>query len=136
MDAPSGFQHWATPIGLVVCGWLLAAGAAVWWLATDSAVDRLFVGVLVLALAAAAAHGSICRPRLRADHEGVTVRGLRGPRHWSWPAVTVRVRQDRRFGRTMRTLELDADPDLVVLTRFDLGADPQDVAAELNTLRR
>lgn len=136
MDAPSGSRHWATPIGLVACGWLLAAGAAVWWLAAESAVDRLFVGVLVLALAAAAAHGSICRPRLRADREGVTVRGLRGPRHWSWTAVTVRVRQDRRFGRTMRALELDADPDLVVLTRLDLGADPQDVAAELNTLRR
>ncbi|MBB5154278.1 PH domain-containing protein [Saccharopolyspora phatthalungensis] len=130
-----GSRQWATPLGLVACGWVLAVAAAVWWLVAESATDRLFIGVLVVALAATAAHGSICRPRLRADREGVTVRGLRGPQHWSWPAVAVRVRQDRRFGRTVQTLELDADPELVVLTRLDLGADPQVVADELHALR-
>ncbi|MEV0082470.1 PH domain-containing protein [Saccharopolyspora sp. NPDC050642] len=135
MDA-SGSRQWSTPTGLVSCGWALAAAAALWWLLAEEAVDRLFIGVLVLALAAVSAHGSICRPRLRADAEGITVRTLLGRRHWPWPAVTVRVRQDRRLGRTVRTLELDADPQLIVLTRLDLGADPQDVADELRGLRR
>ncbi|PKW13501.1 PH domain-containing protein [Saccharopolyspora spinosa] len=131
----SGSRQWSTPVGLITCGWALAAAAAAWWLLAESPVDRLFIGVLVLALAATAAHGSICRPRLRADLDGVTVRGLRGPRHWPWPAVTIRVRHDRRFGRTVQALELDAEPELVVLTRLDLGADPQEVADELRALR-
>ncbi|TDD56744.1 PH domain-containing protein [Saccharopolyspora elongata] len=135
MDA-SGSRQWSTPIGLVTCGWALAAAAALWWLLAEEAVDRLFVGVLVLALAAVSAHGSICRPRLRADAEGITVRTLLGRRHWAWPTVTIRVRQDRRLGRTVRTLELDADPQLIVLTRLDLGTDPQDVADEIRGLRR
>lgn len=132
----SASRQWATPIGLVTCGWVLAAAAALWWLTAETATDRLFIGVLVLALAALAAHGSICRPRLSADSAGVTVRGLRGARHWSWSAITVRVRSQRRFGRTLRTLELDADPELVVLTKLDLGADPEEVEAELHTLHR
>ncbi|QIZ35291.1 PH domain-containing protein [Saccharopolyspora sp. ASAGF58] len=132
----NGSRQWSTPIGLITCGWVLAGSAAAWWLLAESPVDRLFIGVLVLALAATSAHGSICRPRLRADLDGVTVRGLRGLRHWSWPAVSIRVRHDRRFGRTVQALELDADPELVVLTRLDLGADPQEVADELRALRR
>ncbi|MEU5852987.1 PH domain-containing protein [Saccharopolyspora shandongensis] len=135
MDA-SGSRQWSTPIGLIACGWVFAAAAALWWLLAEEAMDRLFIGVLVLALAAVSAHGSICRPRLRADVEGITVRTLLGRQHWAWPAVTIRVRQDRRLGRTVRTLELDADPQLIVLTRLDLGTDPQDVADELHGLRR
>ncbi|MEV5536906.1 PH domain-containing protein [Saccharopolyspora shandongensis] len=135
MDA-SGSRQWSTPIGLIACGWVFAAAAALWWLLAEESMDRLFIGVLVLALAAVSAHGSICRPRLRADVEGITVRTLLGRQHWAWPAVTIRVRQDRRLGRTVRTLELDADPQLIVLTRLDLGTDPQDVADELRGLRR
>ncbi|MEV6229323.1 PH domain-containing protein [Saccharopolyspora shandongensis] len=135
MDA-SGSRQWSTPIGLIACGWVFAAAAALWWLLAEEAMDRLFIGILVLALAAVSAHGSICRPRLHADVEGITVRTLLGRQHWAWPAVTIRVRQDRRLGRTVRTLELDADPQLIVLTRLDLGTDPQDVADELRGLRR
>ncbi|MCI2422303.1 PH domain-containing protein [Saccharopolyspora sp. K220] len=135
MDVPNGSQHWTTPIGLVTCGWVLAAAAALWWLVADAAVDRLFIGVLLLALVAVSAHASICRPRLQANRDGITVRGLRGPQHWPWPAVTVRVRHDRRFGRSVQTLELDTEADLVVLTKLDLGADPQDVADALSALR-
>ncbi|MGP4018601.1 PH domain-containing protein [Saccharopolyspora sp. 5N708] len=135
MDVPNGPLRWTTPIGLVTCGWVLAAAAALWWLFAEAAVDRLFIGVLLLALVAVSAHASICRPRLQADRDGITVRGLRGARHWPWPAIAVRVRCDRRFGRTVQILELDAETELVLLTRLDLGADPQDVADALSALR-
>lgn len=131
MDVPNGSQQWATPAGLVATGWVLTAAAVTWWFAAEAAVDRTFVGVLVLALAVASAHATICRPRLSADREGVTVRGLGGRRHWPWSAVTVQVRHHRRFGREVQSLELDADAALVILTRLDLGADPQDVAEAL-----
>ncbi|MDA3629062.1 PH domain-containing protein [Saccharopolyspora sp. WRP15-2] len=134
MDEANESQQWATPAGLVVIGWVLTAAAITWWFATESPVDGLFVGVLVLALAAASAHATICRPRLSANRDGVTIRGLRGRRHWPWPAVAIRVREHRRFGREVQSLELDADV-LVILTRLDLGADPQDVADALRTWR-
>ncbi|GAA0508121.1 hypothetical protein GCM10011581_19980 [Saccharopolyspora subtropica] len=137
MDEHSdGPLQWATPVGLVAAGWVLAALAAAWLLLADTAVDRVFIGAIVLALAAVSAHASICRPRLEADRSGITVRGVRGERRWSWPTVTIRVRRDRRLGRMVQSLELDTDADLVVLTRLDLGADPQDVADALHDLRR
>ncbi|MER7078910.1 PH domain-containing protein [Saccharopolyspora kobensis] len=136
MDVPNGSQQWATPAGLVATGWVLTAAAAAWWFAAESAVDRTFVGVLVLALAVASAHATICRPRLSADREGVTVRGLGGRRRWPWSAVTVQVRSHRRFGREVQSLELDSDAVLVILTRLDLGTDPQDVAEALRDWQR
>ncbi|MER7010476.1 PH domain-containing protein [Saccharopolyspora sp. NPDC000359] len=132
MDEPNGSQQWSTPIGLVVTGWALTAAAAAWWFAAESAVDRLFVGVLVLAFAAASAHATLCRPRLSANRGGITVRGVGGRRHWPWSALSVRVRRHRRFGHEVQSLELDADV-LVILTRLDLGADPQDVADALRS---
>ncbi|GAA4856743.1 PH domain-containing protein [Saccharopolyspora rosea] len=134
---PSGPAEWATPIGLVVFGWLLAAASVAWWVAATGPTDHLFIGVFAVAVIAASTFASACRPRLRADDEGITVRGLRGSRHWPWRAVAVRVQHSRRFGREVAMLELDADvAGFVVLGRFDLGADPHDVAAVLDALRR
>ncbi|MFC7342521.1 PH domain-containing protein [Saccharopolyspora griseoalba] len=128
-------NSWAPAKGLVACGWALAAAAAAWFALTDAATDRLFVGVLVLALVAAAAHGSFVRPRLAADSTGLTVRTLTGSKHFDWPQVTVRVREHRRLGRTNAGLELDADPQLIVLGRLELGADPYEVAFRLHDLQ-
>lgn len=133
----SGPFEWATPIGLVVFGWVLAAASIAWWVSATGPTDRLFIGVFAVAVIAVSTFASACRPRLRADGAGVTVRGLRGSRHWPWRAVAVRVQRSRRFGREVSMLELDADDaGFVVLGRFDLGADPHDVAAVLDALRR
>jgi hypothetical protein len=57
-----------------------------------------------------------------------------------WAGLRARVRETRRFGVRTRALELDtaAGPDdeglLVVLTRRDLAADPDDVLRRLWTL--
>ncbi|MEY8041130.1 PH domain-containing protein [Saccharopolyspora cebuensis] len=129
-------RSWSPPLPLVLCGWVFALVAALWWLSLDAAVDRLFVGTMVVVLVAAAAFGSWCRPRLTADDAGLLLRGITGARRLPWSEVTVRVRRDRRIGRTVEVLELDlTDGSLFVLTRLDLGADPADAAEELAALR-
>ncbi|MEB3370701.1 PH domain-containing protein [Saccharopolyspora mangrovi] len=129
-------MRWAPPAALVGCGWVLTAGAATWALLADSPTDKVFVGVLALALLAASAFGTLCRPRLEADATGVTVRTLTGRKHHSWDEITIRVRETRRLGLTGTSLELDANPDLTVLTRLDLGQDPYAAADALHALRR
>ena len=71
----------------------------------------------------------------RADADGLTVRKLFGRQQLPWPAVAIRVNTTRRFGRSIHLLELDTGEHLVVLTRTDLGAEPQDVADRLAQLR-
>jgi hypothetical protein len=133
-------RQWSTPIGLVLVGWALVAVTVVWWLAARTATDRLFVGILVLALAITSGYASLCRPRLCADANGVAVRGLRGTRHWPWLRVNVRVERHQRLGRPVEVLELevpenDAPGGLIIFTRLDLGEDPHDVAATLRELQ-
>jgi hypothetical protein len=49
---------------------------------------------------------------------------------YAWLEVdTVRLDERRRFGLSSGTLEIDARGDLVVLSRWALGADPRDVLA-------
>ena len=136
MDADPRSNCWAPAKGLVACGWALAAGAAIWLLLVDNPPDRLFVAVLLIALVAVSAHGSFVRPRLVADSSGLTVRTLAGNKHFSWPQVTVRVREHRRLGRTNAGLELDADHQLIVLGRLDLGTDPYEVAFRLREMKQ
>lgn len=128
-------RQWSTPSALVSCGWVLAVAAIAWWLLSTNAPDRLFVGVVVVVLVAASAFGSLCRPRLRADPDGVAVRGLRGRQHWPWSAISVQVRANTRFGLRTALLEIDAGDRLVLLSKLDLGSDPEDVLAELEHLR-
>jgi hypothetical protein len=124
---------------VVVLSWVLAVVAGLWAALTDDPPGRVLVGVVAILLALAGLFTTLARPRLAADHEGVAVRSLTGTRRWTWAEVNVRLVRTRRFGREVATLEVDAEnaeqPDLVVLGRFDLGADPEDVVDELLTLR-
>lgn len=138
--SPGGSARWSVPAGLVACGWVFTAAAAAWWWTSPSSPDQLFTAVVACSLFVACLVGTLLRPRLAADREGVAVRGLRGTKRWSWPDVGVRVRQTRHLGRTTSALEIEVPEDattggLVVLTRLDLGADPRDVAEELDALR-
>lgn len=133
-------HQWSTPAGLVACGWGLTLLAVLWWSTATDAVDGLFIGVVVLALVAVSAYGSILRPRLRADTTGITVRTLNGTKHWPWHQVLVRVRSTRRLGLTTEALELevpeqDTGGGLIVLTKLDLGTDVTEVAEHLDQLR-
>jgi hypothetical protein len=143
--AEPGVREWSPALGLVVLGWLLAAGAAgwsaaLWWTGADPA-GGLLAAVTALGAGLAALFGTRARPRLRVDPDGLTVGGLLRARHHPWPFVTgVRVLRVRRFGRESSLLEVDtvaADGTerLLVFGRLDLGADPEDVAPRLHQLR-
>lgn len=139
MNEPAERTAWAPPAALVGIGWALAVAAALGVLFGADAEGRLLLGVAALVLAAAALHGTIARPRLRADAHGVELRGLTGVRRWSWAEVNVRLVRTRRLGREVYSVELDAenaeDPALVLLGKLELGVDPQDVADALLALR-
>lgn len=129
-------RTWATPMGLVAFGWFLLVLTAAWWILSTEPTDRLFIGFVGIALLAATGYGSLCRPRLRANQSGLTVRGLRGESHYEWSDVTVRTMAQQRFGRSTRNLEIDThDEHLIVLSKLDLGAEPEDVGEALNELR-
>lgn len=142
-------RSWSPPLAAVLAAAVLAllSGAAVVLALLGTtpasrieAPGRLLLGVAAVVLAALAGHGAIARPRLTADHRGVTVRGIRGSTSWPWRSVRCEVRYTSRLGRKQATLELDGQdsrgtPQLVVLGRIDLGADPVDVYAELDELR-
>lgn len=125
--------------------WVLAAAAACWcawaFVAGADPAGRLISGLAAAGLGLAAASGTRARPRLEAGPDGLVVRRLTWTRHTPWARVDdVRVLRTRRFGRESALLELDLrDVDgaerLVILGRPELGADPDDVAEVLTSLR-
>jgi hypothetical protein len=132
-------RSWAPKAELAVLAWALALAAAAWAWFTDDPPGRVLLGTVALVLALGGLFGLVVRPRLTADPDGVTLRGLTRARRWTWAEVNVRLVRTRRFGREVATLELDADnaevPALVVLGRLELGTDPEDVVEVLLALR-
>lgn len=118
---------------LIGLGLALAAGFL------DTA-GRLLVGTAALLALVLALRDGLARPRLAAGPDGVQVRTWLPRRHLPWHRLQVRVRTTRRLGLRGTALELDtaAGPDdegvLVVLGRWDLGADPEEVARVLRAL--
>ncbi len=137
--APPSAKTWAPQLAAVALAWGLAAVAAAGAVFTDDPPGQVLLAVVALLLALAGLFGTVARPRLAANSEGVSVRGLTGTRTWRWGEVNVRLVRTRRLGRDTATLEVDAEgaepPALVVLGRLDLGADPEDVVEELLALR-
>ncbi len=136
-DAP--VASWAPRREVVGVGWGLTVLAIVGAVLMDDLRGSLLMGIAALALALLSLFGSLARPRLTADHIGLTVRGLTSTRRWDWREVNVRLVRTRRLGRESSAIEIDAEhaepPALVLLGRLDLGADPQDVADALLRLR-
>lgn len=139
---PSG--AWSPSLVLVALGWVGAAAAVAWCVLVAGTGDRaglLLAAVAAVGLGLGALYGTRARPRLRIDATGVTVGGLRGPRHHPWRHVgEVRVLPVRRLGRTASLLEIDVThPDgaeqLLVFGRLDLDDDPDDVAAAVRSAR-
>ncbi|ANZ42739.1 hypothetical protein BBK82_14440 [Lentzea guizhouensis] len=102
---------------------------------TTENAGRLLIGLATLLVSYLAAFASLARPRLSADADGLAVRGFASTTHLPWHEVKVKLQHTRRLGREQQTLELDADDRLVVLTKLDLGADPEEVASVLHALR-
>jgi hypothetical protein len=120
---------------------LKAAGAAVFvvaavLLARDAA--GLALGLLAAAVLGGFALRDVLAPvRLAADPNGVTVvTGFNGRRHIPWAEVErVRVDSQRRLGRRLEFLEIDTGETLHLFSSAELGADCDEVAAALATLR-
>lgn len=138
MTVPTA-RTWAPKAELAALAWVLAVLAAGWAWFADDPPGRVLLGLVALMLAFAGLFGAVVRPRLSADADGVTVRGLTSARRYSWAEVNVRLVRTRRLGREVATVELDAEhaeaPDLVVLGKLDLGADPEDVVDALLKMR-
>jgi hypothetical protein len=136
---PPSAKTWSPQPSVAVLAWVLAVAAGAWAAFSDDPPGRVLLGAVALVLALAGLFTTVARPRLAADHEGIAVRGLVGTRRWPWAEVNVRLVRTRRLGRETATLEVDAEnaepPALVVLGRFDLGADPEEVVDELLALR-
>jgi hypothetical protein len=135
VTSPKARLDWSTPPALVAIGWLATAGAALWAALSDDPAGRVLVALAALVAGVLALYGTLARPRLAADSNGVTLRRLTSRRQWTWAEVNVRVVRTRRLGRQVSTLEFDAEDDLVVLGWLDLGTPPEDVAEALRDLR-
>ena len=134
---------WSPSAGLVGVAWTGAVAAAVWCtqlIGTADVPGLLLAAAATVGLVVAALYGTRARPRLRADADGVAVRGLT-TRTVPWSQIRdVRAQAVRRWGRDSTMLELDVvEPDgterLLVFGRLDLGDDPVDVADAVRAAR-
>jgi hypothetical protein len=134
---------WSPSAGLVGVAWTGAVAAAVWCtqlIGTADVPGLLLAAAATVGLVLAALYGTRARPRLRADGDGVAVRGLT-TRTVPWSQIRdVRAQAVRRWGRDSTMLELDVvEPDgterLLVFGRLDLGDDPVDVAEAVRAAR-
>ena len=106
---------------------LVAAGAAV---TTTDAAGRLLFGGAAIVLMIYGVVGLAFWPRLSAGPDGLRVHTPARRAVYAWSEVdTVRLDERRRLGLSAGTLEIDARDELVVLSRWALGADPRDVLA-------
>lgn len=132
---------WSVRPALVTTTWVLAAAALAYAVFAGDPIGRFITGVAAIGLALFALFGTVARPRLAADADGIRVRNLMGSHDLPWGSVRIRVSTTRRFGRTVSLLELDGatddDPDggLIVLGWLDLGTEPETVADALRTYR-
>ncbi|OZM72611.1 hypothetical protein CFN78_13285 [Amycolatopsis antarctica] len=136
MDNPSA--SWSPKPALLVIGWLLAAVTATAAVFTGLAGDRggmVLFGVGALLFAALSAYGTVLRPKLTANAEGIAVRTLSGTQRLAWTQTRVRLVRTRRLGRETPTLEIEHGDLLLVLGWIELGADPHDVLDVLGAFR-
>jgi hypothetical protein len=128
---------------MVVTTWVLAAAALGYTVFGSDTGGRILTAVATAGLALFALFGTVARPRLSVDAEGVEVRRLLGRQHLPWKSVRISVSSTRRFGRRVSLLELDAEGEgeddeggLIVLGWLDLGTEPENVAAAIRSFWR
>jgi hypothetical protein len=115
----------------------VAVAALAFAFGRDDPVQWFLAAVVGLGLAGWALRDLIAPVRLAADPDGVAVAvGFAGRRRLGWSEIE-RVRLDRRDRLGVRTnlLEIDAGDHLYLFSRYDLGAEPEDVLAALLALR-
>lgn len=132
MDSASSrpVDSWGPSAGAILAvasaGLLMALASA--YVMTDTP-GRFLTGVAAAGLLIFAAGSWRGRPKLALTTDGLVHRGwLRTHTLRREDIESIRITQFRRWGRTVRLLEIDARAgQLFVLSRWDLGGDPLDV---------
>lgn len=130
MDKPSQWGPRPVAIGLVTVAGLLMSAA---FLAADDVPGRFLSGVAAVGLLVFAAGSWRARPRLAITPGGLVYRGWLSTRTLRREDIDlIRITEFRRWGRTVRLLEIDVkteadDDQLLVLSRWDVGGDPLEV---------
>jgi Bacterial PH domain len=90
------------------------------------APGRILLGISAAGLILFASGSWRARPKLAITPDGLVVRGWLTTEGLARADIKIiRITEFRRLGRKMRLLEIDAnDGRLIVLSRWDLGADP------------
>jgi hypothetical protein len=126
---------WAPRPALIVVGWVGVVLALAGVVGYHDRRGQLLFGIAALVLAAAATHGTLLRPRLTADRDGLRIRRIGGQIRLAWPATRTRLRTARRLGRDTATLEIESGEQLFVFGWLELGTDPREVLDVLSCLR-
>ncbi|PZF93401.1 PH domain-containing protein [Micromonospora deserti] len=136
---PSSSRQWRVPAALPVLK--LAGAVALLGLgllfADGAPVPVVLAGLAAAGLAGWAVRDLVAPVRLAVDAEGVTVvQGWAGRRRLPWSAIeAVGVDRRPRLGLVSEVLEIDTGESLHLFGRYDLGADPAEVAEAVNAAR-
>ncbi|HEX5407698.1 MAG TPA: PH domain-containing protein [Pseudonocardiaceae bacterium] len=142
MDEPVPPTAWSPSPALIGTTWVLAVATLAYTVFSSDPIGRLVTGIATIGLIVFALFGTIARPRLAVDADGIEVRRMTGRQRLPWGSVRISVSSTRRLGREVSLLELDTDneddPDggLIVLGWLDLGTEPEQVAAALRSYWR
>jgi hypothetical protein len=109
--------------GLGIVGILMAIGCVT---AVTDPPGRILTGIAAVGLLAFAFESWRARPKLAITGDGLVYRGWFRSQTLRRPDVAlIRITEFRRIGRKTRLLEIETAADrLIVLSRWDLGADP------------
>jgi hypothetical protein len=130
-------SQWSVSPGLVGLAWVLAVGTLAYTVLSTDPPGRIVAALATIGLVVFALFGTVARPRLAIDSDGIVIRRLFGRQHLPWGGVRISVSSTRRLGRQVSLLELDTGNDedagggLIVLGWLDLGTEPELVAQAL-----
>ncbi|MGV0625140.1 PH domain-containing protein [Mycolicibacter minnesotensis] len=126
--------QWSPPdSGIAACA---LVGAALLLCAGTLSTDlpgRVLAGVAGVGMLVFAGFSWRSRPKLALTFDGLAVRGWFRTRVFTPASLTrLRVTEFRRIGRTQRMLEIETcDDQMLILSRWDLGTDPNNVLKTL-----
>jgi len=122
--------QWSPPsTGIAACGIAGTVMAIACVTAVTDPPGRLLLGISAAGLILFASGSWRARPKLAITSDGLCVRGWWQTQLFSRADIKIiRITEFRRIGRKVRLLEIDAvDGRLLILSRWDLGADPLQV---------
>jgi hypothetical protein len=132
-SGPASEVTFRVPTGVIVIKFGLAAVILAAALITGDRLAVLVGLAAALALAAFGLRDVLARDRLRADATGLDlVHGYRGRTHLDWAEIEhLRIDERQRFGVRAHLLEVDADAQLYLFSRYDLGVQPDEALRAL-----